>query len=67
MDTFFGAFFKKADSLLTNDGKIIMYTNEVGFVKKHLRLQGNYRLVQEFNIRKKEQFFLYIIEKKCNH
>lgn len=64
MDAFFGAFFKKADSLLAKDGKIIMYTNEVGFVKKHLRLQENYRLVQEFNIRKKEQFFLYIIEKR---
>ena len=64
MDAFYGAFFKKAASLLTNDGKIIMYTNEAGFVKKHLRLLGNYRLVQEFNIRKKEQFFLYIIEKR---
>jgi len=41
-----------------------MYTNEAGFVKKQLRLQNNYRLVQEFCIRKKEQFFLYIIEKK---
>ncbi|MBQ8279821.1 MAG: methyltransferase [Roseburia sp.] len=64
MDAFFGAFFKKAASLLNDDGKIIMYTNEAGFVKKQLRLQTNYRLVQEFCIRKKEQFFLYIIEKR---
>ena len=64
MDAFYGAFFKKAESLLTDDGKIIMYTNEAGFVKKQLRLQSNYRLVQEFCIRKKEQFFLYIIEKR---
>lgn len=64
MDAFYGAFFKKAESLLTNDGKIIMYTNEAGFVKKQLRLQSNYRLVQEFCIRKKEQFFLYIIGKR---
>jgi len=64
MDAFYGAFFEKADSLLTDDGKIIMYTNEVGFVKKQLRLQNNFRLVQEFGIRKKEQFFLYIIEKR---
>ncbi|MBR5128259.1 MAG: methyltransferase [Roseburia sp.] len=62
MDAFYGAFFKKAASLLVDDGKIIMYTNEAGFVKKHLRLQNNLRLVQEFCIRKKEQFFLYIIE-----
>ena len=64
MDAFYGAFFKKAASLLTDDGKIIMYTNEAGFVKKQLRLQTNYRLIQEFCIRKKEQFFLYIIEKR---
>jgi len=64
MDAFYGAFFKKAASLLTDDGKIIMYTNEAGFVKKQLRLQNDYRLVQEFCIRKKEQFFLYIIEKR---
>lgn len=64
MDAFYGAFFEKAASLLNDDGKIIMYTNEAGFVKKQLRLQNNYRLVQEFCIRKKEQFFLYIIEKR---
>jgi len=64
IDAFYGAFFKKAAALLTDDGKIIMYTNEAGFVKKHLRLQTNFRLVQEFCIRKKEQFFLYIIEKR---
>lgn len=64
MDTFYKAFFEKAATLLNDNGKIIMYTNETGFVKKQLRLQNNYRLVQEFCIRKKEQFFLYIIEKK---
>ncbi len=64
MDAFYGGFFEKAASLLTDDGKIIMYTNEAGFVKKQLRLHNNYRLVQEFCIRKKEQFFLYIIEKR---
>ena len=64
MDAFYGAFFEKAASLLHDDGKIIMYTNEAGFVKKQLRLQNKYRLVQEFCIRKKEQFFLYIIEKR---
>lgn len=64
MDAFYGAFFEKAASFLNDDGKIIMYTNEAGFVKKQLRLQNNYRLVQEFCIRKKEQFFLYIIEKR---
>ena len=63
-DLFYEQFFKKAKTLLTPDGKIIMYTNESGFVKKQLRLQSDLRLVQEFCIRKKEGFFLYIITKR---
>lgn len=63
-DAFYEQFFKKAETLLTSDGKIIMYTNESGFVKKQLRLQTDLRLVQEFCIRKKEGFFLYIITRR---
>ena len=63
-DLFYEHFFKKAKTLLTADGKIIMYTNESGFVKKQLRLQSDLRLVQEFCIRKKEGFFLYVITKR---
>ena len=64
LDAFYGQFFKKADTLLAADGKIIMYTNESGFVKKQLRLHTEFRLVQEFTIRKKEGFYLYIITKR---
>ena len=63
-DAFYEEFFRKAKTLLTPDGKIIMYTNESGFVKKQLRLHADLRLVQEFCIRKKEEFFLYIITKR---
>ena len=38
-----------------------MYSNEQGFVKKQLRLRDNYRLLQEFCIREKDGFYLYII------
>ena len=64
VDAFYGAFFEKAASLLVKQGKLILYTNETGFVKKQLRLHGEYHLLQEFCIRKKEQFYLYIIEKR---
>ena len=64
MDAFYGAFFKKSASLLKENGIIIMYTNETGFVKKQLRLHTEYHLLKEFCIRKKEQFSLYIIEKR---
>lgn len=64
LDAFYGQFFEKAGTLLAADGKIIMYTNESGFVKKQLRLHTEFRLVQEFTIRKKEGFYLYIITKR---
>ena len=61
MDAFYAEFFKKSKEVLASDGIIIMYTNEIGFVKKQLRLQTNYRLLQEFEIRKKDDFHLFII------
>lgn len=64
MDAFYDAFFGKAKTLLKKDGVIVMYTNEVSFVKKQLRLRQEYRLLQEFCIRKKEQFYLFIIGMK---
>ena len=33
MDAFYARFFEKSKSLLAEDGIIIMYSNEVGFVK----------------------------------
>ena len=64
MDAFYDSFFEKARTLLKKDGVIIMYTNEVSFVKKQLRLKKEYRLLQEFCVRKKEQFYLFIIGMK---
>ena len=64
MDAFYAAFFEKSKSLLTKDGIIIMYSNEVGFVKKQLRLNPCYRLLQEYCIRKKDSYYLFIIEIK---
>ena len=61
MDDFYSNFFSKSKSLLTADGKLIFYSNEEGFVKKQLRLHSEYRLLQEFCIREKEHFYLYIV------
>ena len=64
LDAFYAAFFEKSRSLLAKDGIIIMYSNEVGFVKKQLRLQPCYRLLQEYCIRKKDSYYLFIIGMK---
>lgn len=64
MNVFYHRFFEKSKEILTQRGLIIMYTNEVGFVMKELRLQKEYRLVQDFVINKKDEFHLYVIELK---
>lgn len=63
-DDLYQAFFEKAKSLLNEHGRIFLYGNEHGFVKKHLRLQeAELQLKQEFCIREKRGTYFYIIEK----
>lgn len=61
MDAFYGAFFEKAKTHLFKDGVIIMYTNEIGFVKKQLRLHKEYTLLQETCLQPKNDFHLLIM------
>lgn len=64
MDEFYGAFFRKSKEILASDAVILMYSNEEGFVKKQLRLQSEYRLVQEYCVREKDHFYLFVIKYK---
>lgn len=64
MDVFYGQFFDKAKEILAADGIVIMYTNEVGLVKKHLRLSKEYKLLQETCIQTKGDFYLFILTLK---
>ena len=61
MDSFYGEFFEKSKSVLAENAVMILYSNESGFIKKQLRLRPEYRLIQEFIIRKKTNDALYII------
>lgn len=61
MDTFYSRFFEKAQEILSSDATIIMYTNEIGFVKKQLRLHPQFRLLQESSIQTKNDFYLLVI------
>lgn len=61
MDDFYRDFFEKAKEILAKEAMIIMYTNEIGFVKKQLRLQKNYSLLQETCMQPKNDFYLLII------
>ena len=61
MDAFYGAFFEKVKTHLTKDAVIIMYTNEIGFVKKQLRLHKEFVLLQETCLQPKNDFNLLIM------
>ena len=62
MEEFYVKFFDKAAQILEHDGIIVMYSNEIGFVKKQLRLRSEYRLLQETCILDKKDFYLFVIK-----
>lgn len=64
MDQFYADFFQKVPELLTEEAIIIMYTNEIGFVKKQLRIHKEFQLMQEYCMQKKNDFYLLIIGAK---
>lgn len=64
MDEFYGAFFQKAKQILSDEAIIVMYTNEMGFVKKQLRLNKEYTLLQETCMQTKNDFSLVILRYK---
>lgn len=63
-DAFYQAFFEKAPSLLAEHGRIFLYADENGLVKKYLRLFTGLQLKQEFCIREKDGVYFYIIEQR---
>lgn len=54
-------FFGKALTLLAEEAVIIMYTGEIGFVKKQLRLHREFSLLEEYCMQSKTGFYLLII------
>lgn len=61
MDKLYEDFFNKSLSLLSDKGIIVMYTNEVGFVKKNLRINNKLKLLQETLMLSKGEYYLMII------
>ncbi len=61
-DEFYCRFFEKVQTLLTEYGRIFLFSNENGMVKKYLRLHKKLHLKQEFCIREKDGAYFYIIE-----
>lgn len=63
-DVFYGKFFEKAAEVLKEQGKIIMYSSEKGFVKKQLRIREDFTLLQEYFMDERDRYYLFIIEKR---
>jgi tRNA G10 N-methylase Trm11 len=61
MDALYGAFFQKVLEITGEEATVVMYTNEIGFVKKQLRLRKQFALMQETCIQSKTGFYLLII------
>ncbi len=64
LDDLYGRFFDKSAQALGEHGRIFLYSGEMGLVKKHLRINGGYRLLQEFVISEKSKTYFFILEKK---
>lgn len=62
MDELYARFFNKLPEILAPNAVIVMYSNEIGFVKKQLRLHSEYELMQETCILDKKNFYLFVIK-----
>jgi tRNA G10 N-methylase Trm11 len=63
-DALYRRSFERFDQLLARGGCLFLYSDEEGFVKKNLRLFAKLSLVQEMEIRPKEESRFYIIKKR---
>ncbi|MCI8484801.1 MAG: methyltransferase [Lachnospiraceae bacterium] len=63
-DRFYGEFFEKAEEVLADRGKMILYSNEKNYIKKQMRLRKKFTLLQEYSMDEKGIYDLFIIGKR---
>ena len=61
LDRLYEKFFRKALTILEKEAVIVMYTGEIGFVKKQLRLHMEFSLLEEYCMQSKAGCYLLII------
>ena len=61
-DRLYADFFAKAAQICGDGAKLILYSNEMGFIKKQLRLHKEFQMLQETLIRKTGEYYLFVIE-----
>lgn len=63
LDCLYGQFFQKAEQLLKEDGTILLYSRDRGYVKKQLRMNPSWKLCKEWCVSEKEGAYLFFIKK----
>ncbi len=63
-NAFYADFLAKSADMLSEHGRIFAYTPEGNLMRKHLRLNGRFKLLREFSILEKAGTYLFILEKK---
>lgn len=63
LDQLYRRFLEKSAEVLVENGRVICYSREMGLIKKHLRLNRQFRLLKEFCISQKNGTYLFIMEK----
>ena len=61
LDQLYEKFFQKALTILQKEAVIVMYTGEIGFVKKQMRLHKEFSLLEEYCMQSKTGYYLLII------
>ncbi|MCD7708677.1 MAG: methyltransferase domain-containing protein [Clostridiales bacterium] len=61
MDALYADFFEYAPTLLADEATIVMYTSEMAFVKKQIRLHSQYSLLVEECIKERTGFYLMVM------
>ena len=61
LERLYEKFFRKALTILEKEAVIVMYTGEIGFVKKQLRLHREFSLLEEYCMQSKAGCYLLII------
>ncbi|MCM1308531.1 MAG: methyltransferase [Butyrivibrio sp.] len=60
-DKLYGRFLSHSEGLLKNRGIMIIYTSEKNLLRKHLRLNGGYKLLREFTIDSRSGAGVYVL------
>ena len=61
LDVLYQKLFDRAQEWLHPSGLLMIYSNEIGFVKKQIRLHEKFKLEREFCISEKQKQYLYVI------